>query len=118
MKIEQLKINIEGAVYDIIERLFPPTTITNRMVYATARSVFNQKKYLLLDALDMFADRNGEVDVENIMREYETSLMPNGKLELNLKEITQGLGLNLPDAIVGKTIILDKTDIKRILGLS
>ncbi len=118
MKIEQLKMNVEGAINEVINKLYPPTNLTNRMVGATARSVFKQKKYMLFDALDMFADKNGEVDIEGILIEYENALMPNGRLELNLKEITQDLGLNLPDAIVGKTIVLDKTDIKRILGIN
>ena len=118
MKIEQLKMNVEGAINEVINKLYPPTNLTNRMIAATVRSVFKQKKYMLFDALDMFADKNGEVDIESILIEYENALMPNGRLEINLKEVTQGLGVNLPDTIVGKTIVLDKADLRQILGLN
>lgn len=118
MKIEQLKMNVEGAINEMINKLYPSTNLTNRFIAATVRSVVKQKKYMLFDALDMFADKNGDVDTEGILTEYENALLPNGRLELNLKEITQHLGLNLPDTIVGKTIVLDKADLRRILGVN
>lgn len=117
MKIEQLKMNVEGAINEIIDVLFPSTNLSNRMIAATARSIFKQKKYLVFEALDMFADKNGEVDVEGILLEYENTLMPEGKLEINLKELAQQFNLNLPDFIVAKSIILDRNDIRKILGI-
>ena len=117
MKTAQLKINIDNAVSSIIDNVFPQTTLTNRFIGATARTIYNQKRHVLFDMIDALADKNGEVDVEYMVDQYEQALMPNGTLEINLKELSQNIGLNLPDYIVGKTIKLDKNDIKRIFGL-
>lgn len=117
MKTAQLKINIDNAVSSIINNIFPPETLTTRFIGATARTIYNQKRYMIFDMVDMLADKNGEVDVEYMVEQYEQALMPNGVLEINLKELSENLGLNLPDYIVGKTIKLDRNDIKRIFGL-
>lgn len=117
MKVSQLKINLDNACMTIIDKLFPSTTLANRAIGATARTIYHQKRSMLYGALDALADENGEVDVDYMLQQYKDALMPNGKLELNLKEISQSLNLNLPDFVVGKTIIFDENDIRRILGI-
>ena len=117
MKVAQLKINLDVAVNEIIERLFPNNTLANRFISATARTIYNQKRSLLYGALDALADENGDVDVDFMLQQYKEALMPNGKLEINLKEVCSSLNWNLPDSIVGKTIVFDENDIKRILGI-
>lgn len=117
MKVTQLKINLDEAFREIINSVFPDTTLTNRFLSATARTIYNQKRSMLYGALDALADEKGEVDVEYMLQQYKEALMPNGKLEINLKEVCRSLNWNLPDAVVGKTIILDENDIIRILGM-
>lgn len=117
MKVTQLKVNIDEACMTIIDTMFPSTSLANRAFGATARTIYHQKRSIVYGALDALADENGEVDVEYMLQQYKEALMPNGKLEVNLKEISQALHLNLPDVVVGKTIIFDENDIRRILGI-
>jgi hypothetical protein len=115
MKIEQLKMNVDTFILNNINNLFPNNNLTNKLLNSTVKIIYNQKRYMIYNFVDLLGDENGNVDSEKIMNEFETNLFEDGNIKIHIDEVLNYFGVkNIPDFLSNKILIFNKEEIKSI----
>lgn len=115
--VDEIKLHINEWIYNSINTMFVPDSIPNKLLNATAKALYEQKKGIIYKAIDIFKDENNNIDTDLIIQQYEDVLFPNGRLDFNLSDITSYFNVNLPTFIGDKHITLYKSDLYSLLGI-
>lgn len=110
-----MKMRIKTFVHKTIDLYLPCNNIIFKLENATAKLYIEQHLDKLNRFLNMFADEDGEIDEQLVMRTYEKALFnDDGELQVDVKELlSERFDINssfLPD----KIIIFKKEDIYRL----
>lgn len=70
IKICEFKTRLLDGVSGLIDEYFSGVTISDRLINATVKIIINQNVDKLDDFMELFADKNGEIDTDMIIREY------------------------------------------------
>ena len=70
LKINEFKTRLLNGASDLIDTYFSGNTMSDRLINATVKIVVNQNIDKLDDAIMLFADKDGFIDTDVIIREY------------------------------------------------
>lgn len=85
IKIYDFKIKLINGVSGLIDTYFSGGSISDRLINATVKIIVNQNVDKLDDFIELFADKNGYVDTDVIIREYGKAF-GSDKLILDLRD--------------------------------
>ena len=111
MKAGELKLRLSHTVMGLIDTYFSGSSISEKFVNSTLKIVLKQNIYKVDPLLDLFTDKNGEINAAEIVAEYANMIDENGFI-FDLKQyIDNDMVKNmLPD----KVLVIKRDD---ILGL-
>lgn len=112
MKLSEIKIRLSNTANSLIDTYFNETGLTEKFINSTLKLIVKQNIYKIDDMLELFADKDGEIDAEAVINEYANMLGDEGMV-FDLKEhvnnpLVRGM---LPD----KVLVIKKEDILSIL---
>jgi hypothetical protein len=70
IKIHEFKLKLVNGVEGLIDTYFSGGSISDRLINATVKIIINQNVDKLDEFMELFADKNGYVDTDVIIREY------------------------------------------------
>lgn len=70
IKIHEFKTRLLNGVDGLIDEYFSGMTIGDRLINATVKIIINQNVDKLDGFMELFADKDGEIDTDMIIREY------------------------------------------------
>ena len=111
MKAGELKLRLSHTVMGLIDTYFSGTTISEKFVNSTLKIILKQNTYKIDPLLDLFTDKNGDINAAEIVAEYANMIDENGFI-FDLKQYIDNDAIKnmLPD----KVLIIKRDD---ILGL-
>ena len=70
IKIHEFKLKLVNGVEGLVDTYFSGGSISDRLINATVKIIINQNVDKLDEFIELFADKNGYVDTDVIIREY------------------------------------------------
>lgn len=70
LKIGEFKLKAINGVYGLIDTYFSGNSINDRLINATIKIIVNQNIDKLDDIINLFADKDGLIDTELLIKEY------------------------------------------------
>ena len=70
IKIHEFKLKLVNGIEGLIDTYFSGGSISDRLINATVKIIINQNIDKLDEFMELFADKNGYVDTDVIIREY------------------------------------------------
>jgi hypothetical protein len=70
IKIHEFKLKLVNGVEGLIDTYFSGGSVSDRLINATVKIIINQNIDKLDEFMELFADKNGYVDTDIIIREY------------------------------------------------
>lgn len=70
IKIHEFKLKLVNGVEGLVDTYFSGGSISDRLINATVKIIINQNIDKLDEFMELFADKNGYVDTDVIIREY------------------------------------------------
>lgn len=113
MKIGEIKIRLSKAVMGMIDTYFSESTLNEKFINSTLKILVKQNLYKVDSILNMFADKDGDIDVTEIITEYANMIDENGYI-FDLKSFVDNDMIKslIPD----KVLLIRREDILKILS--
>jgi hypothetical protein len=70
IRVNEFKYKLLNGVEGLIDTYFSPNNIKDRLINATVKIVVNQNIDKLDEFIDLFADKDGYIDTDVLIREY------------------------------------------------
>lgn len=70
IKLNEFKLKLLAGADDLIDTYFAGSNISDRLINATVKIIINQNIDKLDGFIELFADKNGFIDTDVIIREY------------------------------------------------
>ena len=83
--VHEFKTKLIIGVEDLIDQYFGSGSISDRLINATVKIIANQNLDKLDKFLELFADKNGKIDTDLIIKEYSKAL-GSDKIILDLRD--------------------------------
>ena len=108
MKAGEVKIRLSNSVMELIDTYFGGSAINEKFINSTLKILLKQNLYKLDPMLNLFADKNGDINVNEIIAEYSKMVGDDG-LVFDLKDYVNNDMLKsfVPD----KVLIIKREDI-------
>lgn len=78
MKTGEVKIRLHNSVSGLIDTYFGGSAINEKFINSTLKILLKQNLYKIEPMLEMFADKNGDINVDEIIMEYSKMIDDNG----------------------------------------
>ena len=111
IKIHDFKMKLVDGIEGLIDTYFSGGGISDRLINATVKIIVNQNVDKLDGFMELFADKNGYVDTDVIIREYGKAFGTD-KLILDLRDFVSNDMVRR--ALPNKALALKIDDIARI----
>ena len=111
IKIHEFKMKLVDGIEGLIDTYFSGGSISDRLINATVKIIVNQNVDKLDGFMELFADKNGYVDTDVIIREYGKAFGTD-KLILDLRDFVSNDMVRR--ALPNKALALKIDDIARI----
>lgn len=112
MKTSEFKLRLITTLDDLINVYFGEPTLTDKMINSTLKIIVKNNIHKADDIINMFADKNGEINVNEIVDEYAKQLGDEG-IQFDIKNYVKNDFIRsiLPD----KCLLITKDDIMKLL---
>jgi hypothetical protein len=111
IKVNEFKLKLVSGVNDLIDTYFSADTISDRLINATVKIIVNQNVDKMDDFIVLFADKNGCIDTDIIIKEYGKAFGTD-KLILDLRDFINNDIVRR--ALPNKALAIRIDDISRI----
>lgn len=112
MKPIEVKLRLVNSVNNLIDTYFGMPTVPEKMINATLKILVKQNAYKIDDILKMFADKDGDINPNDILVEYANIISDEG-IVVDIKEYINNDMIR--QLIPNKILILKKEDILNLL---
>lgn len=114
MKIQmsEFKFKLVNGLEGLIDTYFSPDNIKDRFINATVKIIVNQNIDKLDDFITLFADKDGFIDIDLIIREYGKAFGTD-KLVLDMRDFVNNDMIKR--ALPNKALALELNDLANIL---
>lgn len=113
MKAGEVKMRLVNSVMDMIDTYFGGANISEKFVNSTLKIILKQNIYKIDPMLELFADKNGEINTTEIVAEYANMIDENGYV-FDLKQyINNDMVKSL---IPDKVLVIKREDILGLLN--
>lgn len=113
MRIDEVKMKVSNALLNMIDTYFGGNNMSEKFINSTLKIIVKQNIYKIDSVLHMFADQNGEIDINEIINEYSNIIDENG-VTINLKEYVNNDMLK--SFIPNKILIIKREDLFNLLS--
>ena len=112
MKICEVKMRLSNSVMNMIDTYFGANTLSEKFINSTLKIILKQNIYKIEPMLNLFADKNGDIDVDTIIMEYSQMIDESGFI-FDLKDYIDNdiVKSFIPD----KSLIIKREDILNLL---
>ena len=113
MKVAEVKMRLLNKANSLIDVYFNENHLSDKFINSTLKIIMKQNIHKIDDFFNLFADKDGEIDLKMMIDEY-TNMIPEAGIVFDLKEfvnneLVKGM---LPD----KILIIKRDDIMSILS--
>lgn len=112
MKAGEIKIKLSNSVLKLIDTYFGNNSMTEKFINSTLKILLKQNINKIDSMLKLFADENGDINAEEIVREYAQMFDETGYV-FDLKNFIENESIKklIPD----KALVIKREDILNIL---
>jgi hypothetical protein len=112
MKTSEVKMRLLNKANSLIDTYFNQNNLTEKFINSTLKIIMKQNIHKIDDIFELFADKDGEIDLNMVVHEY-TNMIPENGIIFDIKEfvnneLVKGM---LPD----KVLLIKREDISSIL---
>lgn len=111
IRISEFKYRLLNGVEGLIDTYFAPTSISNRLINATVKIIVNQNADKLDDFIILFADKDGFIDTDVLIKEYGKAFGTD-KFILDLRDFVNND--TIKNMLPNKALAIDINDIAKI----
>jgi hypothetical protein len=113
MKIGEIKMRLANTVMTLIDTYFSGKTLNEKFINSTLKILLKQNLYKVDSLLSLFADENGDINAEEIIKEYANIIDDSGYV-FDLKQFVENDSVKsfIPD----KVLVIKREDILSILN--
>lgn len=113
MKTGEVKMRLMKAVMGMIDTYFCSNALNEKFINSTLKILVKQNAYKIDSVLELFTDKDGEVNATEIVAEYANMIDENGYI-FDLKNFVENDMIKgfIPD----KVLVIKRDDILRILS--
>jgi hypothetical protein len=113
MKIGEVKMRLSNSIMDMINTYFGGSTMNEKFINSTLKIILKQNIYKVDGILALFADKDGDIDIANVVEEYSKMIGDQG-LVFDLKQyVDNDCAKSL---IPYKVLIIKREDIAKLLS--
>ena len=112
MKIGEVKLRLSNTVLNLIDTYFPGNALNEKFINSTLKILLKQNLYKVDPMLNLFADQNGDINLNDIVDEYSKMIDETGFV-FDLKQFVNNDAIKsfIPD----KVLVIKREDILNIL---
>ena len=112
MKTSEVKLRLSTTLNDLIDVYFGESTVADKMINSTLKILVKTNINKADDIINLFADKDGEVNLREIIDEYSTQLGDDG-VQFDIKDYIKSDFIKslMPD----KFLLITKEDIVKML---
>ena len=110
--MSEFKFKLVNGLEGLIDTYFSPDNIKDRFINATVKIIVNQNIDKLDDFIALFADKDGFIDTDLIIREYSKAFGTD-KLVLDMRDFVNNDMIKR--ALPNKALALELNDLANIL---
>lgn len=112
MNISELKMRLLNKANSLIDIYFNGNGLTEKFINSTLKIVMKQNIHKIDNIFELFADKNGDIDLHMLINEY-SKMIPEEGITFDLKEhINNELVRNM---IPDKVLLIKREDIMSII---
>lgn len=78
MKAGEVKLRLSNSVINLIDTYFGGNNMSEKFINSTLKIILKQNIYKVDNILELFSDQNGEINVDEIVKEYSNMIGENG----------------------------------------
>lgn len=112
MKIAEVKIRLMNAANSLIDTYFNGGDFTEKFINSTMKIIVKQNIHKFDDVFNLFADKDGEIDVRMMIDEYSNMISDNG-IVFDIKNFIDNDFVK--NMIPNKVLVIKKDDIVSLL---
>ena len=112
IRMSEFKFKLVNGLEGLIDTYFSPDNIKDRFINATVKIIVNQNIDKLDDFITLFADKDGFIDTDLIIREYGKAFGTD-KLVLDMRDFVNNDMIKR--ALPNKALALELNDLANIL---
>lgn len=113
MKIGEVKMRLANSVMGLIDTYFGGTAMNEKFINATLKIVLKQNLYKVDPMLELFTDKDGEINASEIVAEYAKMIDENGYV-FDLKQYVEND--TVKSMIPDKILLIKREDILNLLN--
>jgi hypothetical protein len=113
MKIGEVKIRLSNSVIELIDTYFGGSALNEKFINSTLKIILKQNLYKADAMLQLFADQNGDININDIIEEYSKMVGDEGII-FDLKKYVENDFVKslIPD----KILVIKRNDILKLLS--
>lgn len=112
IRASEFKYKLLNGVEGLVDMYFSPINIKDRLINATIKIVINQNIDKLDDFIDLFADKEGYIDTDILIKEYSKAFGTD-KLIIDLRDFVNNDMIRR--ALPNKALAIEINDIAAML---
>lgn len=112
MNIQEVRLKLVTSVNRLIDTYFSSPSVSEKMINATLKVLVKQNAYKLDGILNMFSDKNGEINPQDILVEYANQIDENGVI-IDIKQYINND--TLKQFLPNKVLVLKKDDVLNLI---
>ena len=113
MKIGEVKLRLSNTVLNLIDTYFSGNSLNEKFINSTLKILLKQNLYKIDPMLNIFADQNGDINLNDIVDEYSKMFDETGFV-FDLKQFVNNDAIKsfIPD----KVLVIKREDILNLLS--
>jgi hypothetical protein len=113
MKVGEFKIRVSNSIMNMIDTYFGGNTLNEKFINSTLKIILKQNIYKIDPMLELFTDKNGEINAADIIAEYANIIDEKGYV-FDLKQYIDSDAIKkfIPD----KILVIKREDILNLLN--
>lgn len=112
MKTSEFKLKVVGGINNLIDDYFGSNNISDKFINSTLKILVKQNTHKFDDILELFADEKGEIDTQEMIKEYSNLIGEQG-LVFDIKQYIKSDFIK--NMMPNKVLIIKKDDIINML---
>lgn len=113
MKAGEVKMRLSNVIMEMIDTYFSGNAMNEKFINSTLKIILKQNLYKVDSILTLFTDKNGDINMQEIVEEYSKMIGDNGMV-FDLKQyIDNDFAKSL---IPDKILVIKQEDIFKLLA--
>ena len=113
MKAGEVKIRLSNVIIEMIDTYFGGSGLNEKFINSTLKIILKQNLYKVESVLELFADKDGDINIVEIVEEYSKMISDDG-LIFDIKQYVDNdiVKSLIPD----KILVIKRNDILKLMS--